>query len=98
MRCAGTGYLPFREAALYHLRAARLLVGEAQRRLAPAHTLMPQVEAMHGWLREHAPDQPVLGAGRTAVPDGVDLHSLLDALDAALTSPHTVGEGGKDAT
>jgi hypothetical protein len=39
-----------------------------------------------------------LGAGRTAVPDGVDLHSLLDALDAALTSPHTVGEGGKDAT
>jgi GT2 family glycosyltransferase len=93
MRCAGNGYLPFREAALYHLRAARLLVGEAQRRLAPAHTLAPQVEAMHGWLREHAPDQPVLGAGRTAVPDGVDLYALLYALDELLQAPHT-GDGG----
>jgi GT2 family glycosyltransferase len=100
MACAGTGYLPFREAALYHLRAARLLVSEAARRLVPGHTLHQQVQGMDEWLREHAPDQPKLGAGRTAVPPEVDLQALLDAQLAALdtegTGGHAVSEGAAD--
>ena len=98
MACAGTGYLPFREAALYHLRAARLLVGEAVRRLAPGHTLHQQVQGMHEWLREHAPDQPKLGAGRTAVPPEVDLQALLDGQVARLDSDDAGGHAGTEGT
>lgn len=92
MRCAGNGYLPFREAALYHLRIGRLLLGEAQRRLAPSHTLHGQVQQMHQWLVEHAPDQPKLGAGRTAVPPDVDLDALLAALDRVTPLADAGGE------
>ena len=82
MECAGTGYLPFREAALYHLRIARQLVAHSRKRLVPGHTLHGQVVEMERWLTEHAPDQPKLGAGHTAVPADADLQGLLDAFDA----------------
>ena len=78
MQCTGNGYLPFREAALHHLRAARHLVEQALARLAPSHTLHQQVGGMQKWLEENAPDQPLLGVSQSAVPADVQLAGLLD--------------------
>lgn len=83
---AGTAFLPYREAALYHLRIGRRLLEQALQRLAPAHSLHQQTGQLLEVLRKLAPDQPKLGAARTgaAVPPDVDLQPLLDAAWAQL--------------
>jgi hypothetical protein len=53
---------------------------------------------MHQWLREHAPDQPKLGAGRTAVPPEVDLQALLDGQAAALDTEAAPGHADDGST
>lgn len=64
MLCPGNSYLPFREAALYHLRMARLLYGEVVERTAGSHGFHRiAVEALE-WLRENAPDRPLVGLAR----------------------------------
>ena len=95
---AGSAYLPFREAALYHLRNGRSLLEQALQRLAPAHSLHQQTAKLVEMLGKLAPDQPKLGSARAgaAVPPHVDLQPLLDAaraqLDAELLAGHDAGQ------
>jgi len=79
LRTAGHGYLPFREAALYHLRKGRHLMAAAHERLSPAHQLHGPVGQLVDVLSKQAPDQPLLGKARGggAVPPDVDLPALL---------------------
>lgn len=65
MLCPGNSYLPFKEAALYHLRMARILVSEVAERTAGSHGYHRIAQAQLSWLREHAPDRPLLGAARS---------------------------------
>lgn len=92
MACAGNGYLPFREASLYHLRISRALMDASLRRLAPGHTLHEQVREMVAWLTEHAPDQPKLGGDRTAVPKELDLQALLDKQASVLDTQARISQ------
>lgn len=91
---AGRAFLPYREAALYHLRIGRHLLEQALQRLAPAHSLHQQTGKLLEVLRKLAPDQPKLGAARAgaAVPPDVELGPLLAAawaqLDAELQPGH----------
>lgn len=64
MVCPGNSYLPFKEAALYHLRMARILVGEVVERTAGAHAYHRIAKEQLEWLRENAPDRPLLGDAR----------------------------------
>jgi hypothetical protein len=97
---AGSAFLPYREAALYHLRIGRALLEQALQRLAPAHGLHQQTGKLLEVLRKLAPEQPKLGAARAgaAVPPDVELQPLLDAawaqLDAELRAVHDGGQEG----
>lgn len=102
MACAtaGRAFLPYREAALYHLRIGRHLLEQALHRLAPAHSLHQQTGKLLEVLRKLAPDQPKLGAARAgaAVPPDLELEPLLAAawaqLDAELQAGHDAGQEG----
>lgn len=83
---AGNGYLPFREAALWHLRKGRALLEGALQRLSPAHQLHEPTGQLIRVLQAQAPAQPLLGAARagTDVDTGVDLDALVALAAAAL--------------
>ena len=83
---AGNGYLPFREAALWHLRHGRKLLEGALARLSPAHQLYDTTSKFIKVLRAQAPDQPLLGAARAgrAVHTDVDLDRLIGMAAHAL--------------
>jgi len=85
LRTAGNGYLPFREAALHHLRKGRQLLAAAAERLSPAHELRDATIQLVETLSQHAPDQPVLGAARrgATVPPDVNLDELIDLAESA---------------
>lgn len=96
LRTAGNGFLPFREAALYHLRKGRDLLGAALERLSPAHDLHAPTAQFMQVLEQQAPAQPLLGSARrgAAVPPEVNLQELLDAAMSAgeaLESPLPAG-------
>jgi len=64
MLCPGNSYLPWKEMALYHLRMAKMLTSEVLERTSQAHGYY-QVAGEHlMWLREHAPERPLLGSAR----------------------------------
>jgi hypothetical protein len=60
MQCAGTAYLPYQEAALQHLRIARLYMGEAVQRMQ-GHTMQKPNAAIVDFLDRAAPPLPRLG-------------------------------------
>ena len=64
MLCPGNSYLPFKEAALYHLRMARVMVSEVAQRTAGSHGYHRIAVEQLAWLRENAPDRPLLGRAR----------------------------------
>lgn len=64
MLCPGNSYLPFKEAALYHLRMARLLTAEVVERTAGAHGYHRIATEQLDWLRENAPERPLVGLAR----------------------------------
>lgn len=94
MQTSGNAYLPWREAALYHLRLGRKLLDEAVVRLVPSHALHAPTAALAKALAEHAPDQPTLGAARqgTAIPTGVDLGALIAHAGAALDAAEAASD------
>lgn len=64
MLCPGNSYLPFKESALYHLRMARVLVSEVVERTAGSHGYHRIATEQLEWLRENAPERPLLGLAR----------------------------------
>lgn len=61
--CPGKGYLPFRELAMYHLRAGTTMLGEAVRRSSKGHEWRRATEPLYKMLREQVPEFPLLGRG-----------------------------------
>ena len=65
--CAGTSYLPFKEAAFWHLRRARAYLGESIRLTVNGHPVRKAMEPIAAALREYVPDLPMVGS-RTLEP------------------------------
>lgn len=85
--CGGKGYLPFRELAMYHLRAGTTMLGEAVRRSGKGHEWRRASEPLLKLLREQIPDFPLLGrkAGEPPICPDVDLPPFVPpALDAVV--------------
>lgn len=64
MLCPGNSYLPFKEAALYHLRLAKVLISEVVERTSGSHGYHRIAAQQLEWLRENAPERPLLGLAR----------------------------------
>lgn len=63
LACAGRSYLPYREMAYHHLRAARVLMDACMERLTPAHQFWKGAEELSEVLRRVAPAHPVVSRG-----------------------------------
>lgn len=68
LACAGTSYLPYKEMAFHHLRAARAMLDGCDARLTEGHQFYPLLQRMRGWLEQYAPPHPVVGAPGDAPP------------------------------
>jgi hypothetical protein len=68
--CAGQSYLPFKELAYHHLRAARALLDQCDDRLTDGHQFHRLLQTMRKWLVQYAPPHPIVGtpAQRDALP------------------------------
>lgn len=60
--CAGTSYLPFKEMAFHHLRAARALLDDCDARLTEGHQFHALLQRLRQWLQQYAPPHPVVGS------------------------------------
>lgn len=73
LACAGTSYLPFKEMAFHHLRAARALLDDCDARLTEGHQFHPLLQRLRKWLGQYAPPHPVVGSpdarGPAPLPD-----------------------------
>lgn len=62
--CAGTSYLPFKEAAYWHLRRAKAYLGEAMRLTVKGHPVRTAMEPLATSLGEMVPSIPMVGTTR----------------------------------
>lgn len=69
LACAGTAYLPFREAGIAKLREARALFECCVDRLSPSHQYAKHASEILAWLRVNAPAQAHLGVPSGRVPE-----------------------------
>ena len=60
LACAGNSYLPFKEMAYHHLREARRLMDECDKRLAEGHQFYDLAQQMRQWLTKYAPPHPII--------------------------------------
>lgn len=68
MACHESGYLPFREMAMWHLRKAKVWFGEALRRAGPGMPWSKANAQFYRMLAENIPDMPIMGSARRGVP------------------------------
>lgn len=62
--CAGTSYLPFKEAAYWHLRRAKAYLSEAMRLTVKGHPVRTAMEPIGQALHEMVPTIPMVGSKR----------------------------------
>ena len=83
---AGESYLGYRELGNVYLRLAKLFIGAAHDRLAPAHPLNAVLEEQIKWLGDICPPFPVNGSALEGkpIPTKVNLNELQTIFTKAL--------------
>lgn len=85
---AGSSYLPFKEAAYWHLRRGRAYLAEAVRLTVPGHPVRKAMEPLADALAEAVPDLPKVGSKRL---DPLDLPEF-PIPSSLLAEPATAAE------